>query len=311
MVHRQRVRHPPNGRELDVEQAAIAVLCVRHRRSDHLAVDFPAAGGRQRVSVHRMHHGVAIRTLRDRRHPPQGARVCFAAFPQRSGDAVVPSALSQWHALAFRRASLEHGFVFPGEQESKAQAFALARRLDGTKEVRWPRQIFRRHRHSVGHIRRRRPAPDPTRMQQHCCRRRRPPAERAPRPGAEYLLAFLEKEALLGKERFESGQVHDDVVRFDVAKVRIGGRRHLQVGGRAPEQIDAGVSDDIAVEIVQHRGHVGIDAVLLAQIDAVQHHFLEIRQELRRGEGKRRPRPLFVQVRDGAPGQETHGPVPG
>ena len=132
-----------------------------------------------------------------------------------------------------------------------------------------------------------------------------------PRPGAEDFLAFLEEQAFLGIERLESGQIHDDVVRFNVAKVRIDSRRYLEVGGWAPEQIDASVRGDRPVEIVQCRRNKWIHAVLLPQINAVQHQFLELGQEPRPGERKRGPGPLLVQVRDAAPGQKPHGTVAG
>ena len=295
MVEGERVRQAVARRPVDVYEATVAGLGGGRLRRHDLGVRLPLSIRREQMAVHRMDVGGAVFVPSRGGHPAERPITPVALLIEEAQGAKVAPILMELGGLAIRHHAVQGALFLEGAERPVAQPSGLARRLHRRQELRRPAQLDVGHGEVRGQVRNVRRATDAAGVQQ----RQRPvtaPAASA-RAGHEHFLPLLEEQPLLGIERLEGGEVHDDVVHFDVAEVWIQGGGQLEVAGRPPEHIRADLAGRVAGDAVEGARRIGKDAVFLARVHRFQAQGLKRGHELGVAPCQRRPRPTFVQMR--------------
>ena len=82
------------------------------------------------------------------------------------------------------------------------------------------------------------------------------------------------------EESLEGGQVDDYVVRFDIAEIGIDRGRQQRIGGRAPEDLGAGLILSLMLDAIVNGGSKGVKSELPARFDVAQFVLFESGQVL-------------------------------
>ena len=232
-------------------------------------------------------------------HEPNRLVAAVGSFVERAEGAEITPVLMQRE----RRRSVpcaELRVFLHYSEKAVAPGALLSGHLHGTQQIRWPEQLVVVQNNAVGRLRLHCRSADATCMQQLRI------AEAA--PGGEYLLAFLEKQPLFGKEGFVVAQIHHHVVGFDVAEVRLQRGGDLQIARWPPQQNNASFGlHAIAGETIVGGGNIGGNAVLLTRAHVVQAKRLKLRQKLRLRPRQRRPCVAFVGICDVALREDADG----
>ena len=84
----------------------------------------------------------------------------------------------------------------------------------------------------------------------------------------------LQKERPLFREkRLVAGEVHDNIVGFNIAEVRIKGARNLEGRGGPPKQIEPGFLGGAIADRIETRRDIRVEGELLLGIDAFNLRF--------------------------------------
>src|SRR6185295_1712830 len=75
----------------------------------------------------------------------------------------------------------------------------------------------------------------------------------------EYALVFGEERPLVADEGFRGAEVHDQVVAFHLAEVRVDRGRELELAVRLPEDVRAGIAVTALADVVVQTGYIRSD----------------------------------------------------
>ena len=308
VVHGQAVRQSLPRCVRQVHETAVPARAGDVRRHP-LPIRLPASVSAQEVPVERLHVGGSLETVRVGRHPADGPVRTLAALVEQAHRLEVPAVLAEALAAPVGIDRSERRLVLHRGEDAPPQAAVLARCLRGAEQLGRPGEGRLFHGTAVRQRRPLRRRADAPRVQEQERGGGAAPERARPRRSDEDLLALLEEQPLLREERLERGQVHDHVVRLDVAEVGVQRGGHLEVGGRAPPQVQPDLAGNAVPQAVVRARSVGHDAVLVTRIEAVERERLEVRDEFRPRPGQRGPAPALVPVRHRALAVETQPPL--
>ena len=116
--------------------------------------------------------------------------------------------------------------------------------------------------------------------------------------GCKNLLTLKEKRSFLGKESFYRGQIDNNIIRLNIAKIGVNSSGQLKIGTGAPECVEAGLVIISAGNDIVVTGRVGVESKLSARFKVAQDDGLQGAEELGLSAGQRRPTPVLALVTD-------------